>query len=214
MKTLIKLLGIVMTIAFAIPGLAQTDNQKAATSINFNKLGTYVPGKLYFKDGKVEDVEDGVEYQNPEDAKKLDNMLNYNKSNQTARASVSKTKLEAFEVGGNKWVKMTYDGEEQFGILHIDGAIKDFSVFKIPFARVTGDYIEKRFVQKLDEKPISNTSLMMKYKKTIVVLVEDNKELVKKINAKEKGYKGFVNSVKIIEEYNEWHKSQYPDLHM
>ena len=202
-----------MTIAIAIPSLAQTDNQKAATSINFSKLGTYVPGKLYFKDGKVEDIEDGIEYQNPEDAKKLDNMLNYNKSNQSARASVSKIKLEAFEVGGNKWVRMTYDGEEQFGILHIDGAIKDFSVFKIPFARVTGDYIEKRFVQKLDEKPISNSAFMMKYKKSIIAFVGDNKELAGKISAKEKGYKGFVNSVKVIEEYNEWHKGEYPDLY-
>jgi hypothetical protein len=121
--------------------------------------------------------------------------------------------LEAFEIDKNKWVRMTYDGEEQFGILHIDGVIKDFSVFKIPFARVTGDYIEKRFIQKQDEKPISNSALMMKYKKTIVELVKDNKELAAKITNKEKGYKGFINSVKVINEYNEWHKTEYPDLY-
>lgn len=211
MKYLHKFLFLVIIVSMALPVLAQTENQKAANSIDFNKLGTYVPGTLYFKDGKVEEVKDGIEYQNPEDAKKLDNKLYYNKANQSARASVSKSDLEAFVVGGNKWVRITHDGDEQFGIMHIDGAIKDYSLFKIKTVRVTGDYIEERFIKKLNEEPIPGTKFMMKYKKTIVELVKDNKELVSKINAKEKGYKGFTRYEKVLKEYNEWYKTKYPN---
>jgi hypothetical protein len=214
MKTLNKLLVFIIMVVLVLPVLGQTDNQNNATSINFSKLETIVPGKFYYKDGTVKDQM--IKYQNPEDLKKLDNQIHFLMDPDNPKKGIinsPKSDLEAFEIDKNKWVRMTYDGEEQFGILHIDGVIKDFSVFKIPFARVTGDYIEKRFIQKQDEKPISNSALMMKYKKTIVELVKDNKELAAKITNKEKGYKGFINSVKVINEYNEWHKTEYPDLY-
>lgn len=211
MKTLRVLFMCAIILIPGIQGKAQTDHQKAASSIDFTKLGMFVPGTLYFKNGTVEKY-DGIEYQNPENLKKLDNTLYYNKPGQMARASVSQTELDGFEIGGNKWVIITHDGEAQFGIIHIDGAIKDYSIFRIPLARVTGDYVEERYIRKLDGEAISNGAFMLKFKKLILEMVADDTELVDKINAGEKGYKSFVNSVKIVTEYNEWHKTKYPEL--
>jgi hypothetical protein len=212
MKTQRALFTIAFIVVLSFPLIGQTDHQKAAGSIDFSKLGTYVPGTLYFKNGTIEKY-DGIEYQNPEKLKKLDNILHYNKPSQIARASVNQTELDAFEIGGNKWVIITHSGEKQFGIIHIDGAIKDYSIFRIPVARVTGDYVEERYIKKLDKEPISNGAFMLKFKKLMLEMVADDTELVNKINAGEKGYKSFVNSVKIVTEYNEWHKTKYPDLY-
>ncbi len=212
MTTLRTIFGITLTVVLAFPGIAQTDHQKAASSINFSKLGTYVPGMFIYKNGTVEKW-DGIEYQSPEYIKKLENILYYNKPNQMARASVSQTQLEAFEIGNNKWARITHDGIEQFGILHMEGAITDYSIFKIPAVRATGDYIEERFIKKLDQEPISYASFMLKFKKHILKLVEDDIELANKIKAKEKGYKRFLNSEKIITEYNLWHETQYPEMY-
>ena len=203
---------ITLIVVLTFPGIAQTDHQKAASSIDFNKLGTYVPGTLYYKNGTIE-KSDGIEYQNPENLKKPDNTLRYNRPNQMARASVNQTELDAFEIGGNRWMIIIHNGEKQFGIIHIDGAIKDYSIFKIPVVRVTGDYIEERFIRKLDKDPVSNGIFLLKFKKLMLELVADDTELVNKINAGEKGYKGFINSVKIVNEYNLWHKAKYPDLY-
>jgi hypothetical protein len=52
---------------------------------------------------------------------------------------------------------------------------------------------------------------MLKFKKLLLEMVADDTELVSKINAGEKGYKSFINSVKIVTEYNEWHKTKYPE---
>jgi len=212
MTTLRTFFAIALALIIAIPGIAQTEHQKAASSIDYYKLGTYVPGMLIYKDGTIEEWS-GIEYQNPERIKKLDNMLYYNKPGQMARASVSQTDLEAFEIGNNKWGRITHDGEEQFGILHTEGAITVYSIFKIPVIRETGDYIEERFIKKLDQEPISFVKFMFKYKKLIVALVEDNQELVSKIKSKEKGYKGLLNSEKVMAEYNLWHKTQYPEMY-
>jgi hypothetical protein len=212
MKTQRPLFMIALILVLGFQGMAQTDHQKAASSIDFTKLGMYVPGTLYFKNGTIEKY-DGIEYQNPEKLKKLDNTLFYNKPGQMARASVSQTDLDAFEIGKNKWVIITHGGEKQFGIIHIDGAIKDYSVFRIPVARVTGDYVEERYIRKLDAEPISNGAFMLKFKKHILEMVADDTELIGKINAGEKGYKSFINSVKIVTEYNEWHKTKYPELY-
>jgi hypothetical protein len=212
LKTQRVLFMIALIVVLGFQGIAQTDHQKAASSIDFSKLGTYVPGTLYYKNGTIEKY-DGIEYQNPENLKNPDNTLYYNKPNQMARASVSQTELDAFEIGGNKWVIITHDGEKQFGIIHIDGAIKDYSIFRIPVARVTGDYVEERYIKKLDNEPISNGAFMLKFKKLMLEMVADDTELVSKINAGEKGYKSFINSVKIVTEYNEWHKTKYPELY-
>ena len=196
----------------AFPVSAQTEHQKAAGSVNFSKLGTYVPGKLYYKDGKVEEWE-GVEYQNPEDMKKLDNELHFNKPGQIARASVNKDLLDAFEVDNNKWVRIDHEGEVQFGIAHIEGAIMDYSVFRIPVARVSGDYVEERYIRKLDGEPITNGTFVLKYKKLIAQLVEDDADLAAKVKNKEKGYKGVLNYAKVLDEYNAWHKEHFPELY-
>jgi hypothetical protein len=212
MKKLRALFTIALSVAFGFPGIAQTDHQKASGSIDFSKLGTYVPGTLYYKNGTIKKY-DGIEYQNPEKLKRPDNTLYYIKPNRIARDSVSQSELDAFEIGGNKWVIITHGGEKQFGIIHIDGAIKDYSIFRIPFARVTGDYVEERYIKKLDNEPVSNGVFMLKFKKLLLEMVADDIELVSKINAGEKGYKSFVNSVKIVTEYNEWHKTKYPELY-
>jgi hypothetical protein len=211
MKTQRALIAITLIVVLNFPGKAQTDHQKAASSIDFSKLGSYLPGVLYYRDGTIEKC-DGIEYQNPEKLKNLDNKLHYNKANQMARGSVSQAELDAFEIGGNKWMVITHNGNKQFGIMHIDGAIKDYSIFRIPVARITGDYIEERYIRKLDQDPIPNGIFMLKFKKTLLEMVSDDTELVNKINAGEKGYKSFINSVKIVTEYNEWYKTKYPDM--
>jgi hypothetical protein len=210
MKTPRALLTIAGIVLLGFPVASQTENQKAAASIDFANLGLYLPGILYYKNGNVEKG-DRIEYQNPEMLKKLDNVLNYyDWRDPKTQVSVNQAELEAFEIAGNKWIRITHNGEEQFGIIHLDGAIKDYSVFKIPVVRVTGDYIEQRYIRKLDQEPISSGAFMLKFKKYILEMVGDDTELVNKINAKEKGYKAFLDSNNIVTEYNAWYKRQYP----
>lgn len=186
--------------------MAQTENQQNSKSIDFAKLETNVPGKFFYKDGKVEDKV--ILYQNPEELMKLDNQIHFLMDNDDPKRGIinsPKSNLEAFEIDGHMWKRVTHKDEEQFGIIHVDGAILYYSVFNIPFARVTGDYKEETYVRKLDEKHISDAVLLLKYKKTILNLIKDNEELFNKVNSKEKGYKGMLNFEKVIKEYNTWY---------
>lgn len=209
MKKLKLLFLVTLSISYLIPGFSQTENQTNSKSIDFNKLGKAVPGKLHYKNGKIEEMI--ITYDNPEDLKKLTGDIKYTKKEWAAFGTASKDNLEAFEIDGHIWKRITFEGDEQFGIVHIDGAIKYFSLFKIPFARVTGDYKEESYFQKLDQEPISETAFTMKYKKTILSLVSDNEVLKGKFERKEKGYKNFFTFEKVIKEYNAWYAEQHPD---
>jgi hypothetical protein len=206
MKTIVKLLLPVVLLAFFINAYGQTENQQKSQSINFGKLESVVPGKLIFKNGDI--LERRIKYNNPEELKKLEGTIHYDEPGQMAFGNASKDRLEAFEIDGHIWKRVTHKGKEQFGIIHVDGAIQYYSIFKIPFARVTGDYQEQVYVRKLDEDPISDGILKIKYRKTMLSLVSDNEEIVAKITNKEKGYKNLFTFEKVAKEYNDWYSAK------
>ena len=208
MKKLQSFLFLTLLASFLYPGFGQTENQQNSQSIDFNKLGKVVPGKVIYKNGKIEEYD--IKYDNPEDLIKLDNEIQYTKSDWAAFGTVLKKNLEGFEIDGHTWKRITLKGDEQFGIVHIDGAIKYFSIFNIPFARVTGDYKEIAYFQKLDQEPVVEGNFTLKYRKTILEMVSDNEDLKGKIERKEKGYKNFFTFEKVINEYNAWYAEQHP----
>ena len=144
-------------------------------------------------------------YANPEKLIKLEGILECRTLNNEQKSLVPKENLEAFEIDGHVWKRINFKGDQQFVIVHIDGAIRDFSIFHIPFARITGDYQEEEFIQKLDEDPISGITFNLKYKKFMPAMVADYEELSKKVENGEKGYKGILNASKIVKEYNNWY---------
>jgi hypothetical protein len=209
MKRTMKLLSTIALLTFVINVFGQTENQEKSRSIEYVKLNRYVDGKLFFKNGDV--LERTIKYDNPEELKKLEGTIYYNEPGQQARASVSKDDLEAFEIDGHVWKRITHKGDEQFGIMHFDGALQYYSVFRIPTVRETGDYQEQIFVRKFDGEPIADAILTIKYRKTMIGLVSDHEEMVEKINNKEKGYKSFFAFDKVIQEYNKWYAENHPD---
>ncbi|MFC2151177.1 hypothetical protein ACFLSE_01505 [Bacteroidota bacterium] len=209
MKTAVKLLLPLILSIFFVRGYAQTENQQNSQSINFSKLGNVVPGKLIFKNGDI--LEKKIKYDNPEDLKKLEGEIYYDEPSQMAFGSAYKDRLESFEIDGHVWKRITHKGDEQFGIVHVDGAVQYYSVFRIPMARVTGDYQEQSYVRKLDEEPISEGVFMLKYKKTMLSLMSDNEDIKTKIENKEKGYKNFLTFKKVAKEYNDWYSANHPE---
>jgi len=197
-----------LLLILVLPGFqswGQTDNQKNSQSIDYNRLGTMVPGELAFKDGKVKKAR--ILYDNPVDLIKLDNQLEVAYMGMEANSMVNKEDLESFTIDGHTWKRITFKDDLQFGIVHLDGAIKNFSVFKIPVVRQTGDYIENMYWQKLEEEPIQSAIFLMRFKKTLISLISDDSELLKKVNNGEPGYKGVTNAEKIIKEYNDWYST-------
>jgi len=184
---------------------SQTDNQKNSQSIDFAKLGSMVPGELVYKDGTIRKAY--ILYANPSELIRLNNTLEVAFMGMEANSIINKEDLDAFTVDGHTWKRITYKDDLQFGIVHIDGAIMNFSIFKIPVVRQTGDYIEEVFWQKLEEEPIRATVFLMKYKKTLLTLIADNAELTNKVTNGEPGYKGVLNAEKIVKEYNQWYYS-------
>lgn len=61
--------------------------------------------------------------------------------------------------------------------------------------------------QKGNDEPVSNSQLLFGFKKNAVKLVNDDAELVGKIERKEKGY-GMLSLDKIVDEYNAWAAAQ------
>lgn len=57
--------------------------------------------------------------------------------------------------------------------------------------------------QKGDEEPVSNASMLLSFKKSMVKLVSDDADLAGKIDRKEKGY-GKLDIMAIVDEYNTW----------
>lgn len=209
MKVRLKFLAVFcLASLFGVQNInAQTENQKNSQSIDYSRLGTMVPGELVFKDGTVRKAR--ILYANPSDLIKLKNQLEVAYMGMEANSMVDKEDLETFEIDGHIWKRIQFKKDLQFGIVHLDGAIKNFSIFKIPFVRETGDYIEDMYWQKLDEKPIQTAIFLMRFKKTLVSLISDDTDLLQKVNNGERGYKGVVNAEKIIKEYNDWYSTTH-----
>jgi len=61
--------------------------------------------------------------------------------------------------------------------------------------------------QKNNDEPVSNSSMLLSFKKSVLKLVGDDAELAAKIDSKEKGY-GMLNIQQIVNEYNTWAESK------
>jgi hypothetical protein len=74
---------------------------------------------------------------------------------------------------------------------------------------VGGKWVEKSIIQKADEKPIEESSLMLGFAKKMSEMVSDYPELAAKVLNKEKGY-GVGSFFEVIKEYNEWYAKNNP----
>jgi hypothetical protein len=209
MKTILKLSFTAFLLVFVLQTFSQTENQRVSKSIDYAKLDKYVPGILFYRDLEMEKVE--IYYDNPGKLLLLNNELSikYPEKNNLF-LTASKAFLEAFEIDGHKWQRITYNGKTSFGIVHIDGAIRYISVFSVPPVGATGEFKEESYYQKLDQEPISEIKFTFKYGKTIQELIKDDTELAAKVTAGEKGYKGFFNCNNVLKEYNDWYAAQNP----
>jgi hypothetical protein len=66
---------------------------------------------------------------------------------------------------------------------------------------------EQMLWQKGNDEPVSNTSMLLSFKKSMLKLVGDNAEIAAKVDRKEKGYT-MMNTEQIIQEYNTWAESK------
>lgn len=120
--------------------------------------------------------------------------------------------LKEYVIADKHYVTMNYSGglfskPLRFLLVQKEGKIKTciWYEFSTDPATAKSTIIEKTVFQKGDEKPIEMSSFLMGFAKKMTELVQENTELVKKINEKQKGY-GALNIENIIAEYNEWFK--------
>ncbi|KQR71145.1 hypothetical protein [Pedobacter sp. Leaf176] len=109
------------------------------------------------------------------------------------------TELKGFSVENQQYKSMSYSGtlkfgkaEQHFVYLSKPGAISTY-IYYSPNAQMLW--------AKGDEEPVNPSSLALSFRKSILKLINDDAELAKKVDGKEKGY-GILNMESIINEYN------------
>ncbi|WP_295794754.1 hypothetical protein [Mucilaginibacter sp.] len=113
--------------------------------------------------------------------------------------------LVGYSIENFQYKSMNYSGNIGFGK---NG--RNFLLVLKPGA--IGEYIyylgeEQVVLQKGDEEPVSNASLFLGFRKSMLKLVGDDTELAGKIDRKEKGY-GLTSLDAIVDEYNKWAASK------
>ncbi len=111
------------------------------------------------------------------------------------------SEILAYSIENDQYKSIPYSGNIGFG-----KPDKHFVYITKPGAITTYVYYatEQQILwQKSDEEPVSNTSMLLNFKKSILKLVGDDTELASKIESKEKGY-SMLNLAQIIDEYNTW----------
>jgi len=113
--------------------------------------------------------------------------------------------LLGYSVENFQYKSINYSGNISFG-----KAGRSFVFIAKPGAITTFIYFlrgEQLVWQKGDDEPVSNSSMLLSYRKSLLKLVGDDAELAAKIEGKEKGY-GMLNLDAIVDEYNTWAASK------
>lgn len=113
--------------------------------------------------------------------------------------------ITGYSIENSQYKSISYSGNIGFG-----KASKNFIFLAKPGAVTTYIYRapeEQVFWQKGNEEPVSNASMLLGFKKSVLKLVGDNAEMAGKIERKEKGY-SVIYLTQIIDEYNAWASSQ------
>lgn len=115
------------------------------------------------------------------------------------------------------WSGGMFDKPLKGNMLVQDGCIRRYVWYNRPEAVMAAvqnpgesdaDFLERKYSPQTvynhvgKDQAYQHSEFALKFRKKIAELVEDNKELVEKIENKEKGYK-LINIYKIIDEYNE-----------
>lgn len=113
--------------------------------------------------------------------------------------------LTGYSIENNLYKSLNYSGNIGFG-----KASKNF--IYLAKAGAVSTYLyrapeEQIFWQKGNEEPVSNASMLLSFKKSILKLVGDNADIAAKVERKEKGY-SMMYLTQIIDEYNAAASSQ------
>lgn len=163
-------------------------------------IGKKVDGYYVTKD--MEKHEGKILYQAPEimhDQNKY--LVTYDEHG--TKKNWSKGEIEAFYVAGQLYI---FTGEF-WDIMIEEGAIRRLG--RVVKNSSTGEYVTADLIQKVGISPENTASLAFGFKNKMSELVEENKELSKKVKNREKGYR-LMQMDDIIDEYNQWYDEEGP----
>lgn len=133
--------------------------------------------------------------------------------------------IKAYKIADKLYESINYSGglfkKANFNVVQMDGAIRvyewyatveNYSSIRQQSNESWKDFDSRRFETKLiiatsPSNPIEHSSLGLSFSKKMPELISDNAEMAQKVKNKDKGY-GFLNMFKVIDEYNEWKRSQ------
>jgi len=123
---------------------------------------------------------------------------------------VLKSDLEGFIINNNVWALRQTPLGDLWCVINKHGAIDQYTYVTSDGERdgsavVTGQVTRNRFQPDL----VTNSELMLGYKKKMASMVADYPELAAKVTAGEKGY-GFTSMGNVIDEYNVWYEKNNP----
>lgn len=163
-------------------------------------IGKKVDGYYVTKD--MEKHEGKILYQAPEIMHDQNKYLVTYDEHGTMR-EWSKGEIEAFYVANQLYI---FTGEF-WDIMIEEGAIRRLG--RVVKNSGAGEYVTADLIQKVGISPENTASLAFGFKNKMSELVEENKELSKKVKNREKGYR-LMQMDDIIDEYNQWYDEEGP----
>jgi hypothetical protein len=112
--------------------------------------------------------------------------------------------IAGYSIENDQYKSISYNGNMSLGF---GKPAKHFVYVAQPGAITTFVFYVQRdqqlVWQKGKDEPVSNASMLLSFKKSMLKLVGDDADLAAKIDRKDKGY-GMLNIVQIVNEYNTW----------
>jgi hypothetical protein len=196
MKKLIALLMLIGTVAlhanaqdYQLPSLSYKVYPGTVTMLNGEILKGYI-----INSDNVNNQNQCVFYGDYQDAR--------------SRRTFKPADIAGYSIENNQYKSIVYSGNISF----LKSSGKHFVYIAKPGAITTylywaTDQSQQVLWQKGTEEPVSNATMLLSFKKTMLKLVADDTELAGKIDRKDTGY-GMMGMVRIIDEYNAWTASK------
>jgi hypothetical protein len=172
---------------------------------NYSLLNPGVhPGTVILADGQV--LKGFVIYKNREANQK--ECIFYTDYNDPSSQKIYQAKeLNGYTIENDQYKSIPYNGNMGFGKLSRNFVFTVKPGIIGSYAYWSGAGTEQMLWQKGNDEPVSNTSMLLSFKKSMLKLVGDNAEIAAKVDRKEKGYT-MMNTEQIIQEYNTWAESK------
>jgi hypothetical protein len=171
-------------------------------------IGQFYEGYIINKDGTKTD---GFIRYGSMAANKSNIEFYTDKTNRKTKQTLNPKEIAGYKVGSEEYHSFKYGvivKEQVFGRLDTDGHIKVYGVAELTQLENDGDAMEFMMVLKKGDEEAIGTARFIRFAKEMSELVSDHKELSKKIEDKEKGYR-LIDMQAIIKEYNDWYAANH-----